>query len=128
MTEELDRLIRWYATEWLGEADGISRLHEPHPGPADLTGAPEWSGPFKAFILSPADACSEDGYYSRPLRAALFAVGQNDAAHYRLLTALRVSWDADLAAWRCGVHPEQAQHAMLAALRNLRRLYALRAV
>lgn len=127
MSEELSRLVRWYATEWLGETSGIDRLHAPHPGPGDLSGAPEWSGKFKAFLLSPADRSDEGGYYLHPLRAALFAVGQNDADHYQLLAALRVSWDADLAAWRCGVHPDQAHDAMLAALRNLRRLYALRA-
>lgn len=127
MSEELGRLVRWYATEWLGEASGIDRLHEPHPGPWDLTGAPEWSGPFKAFLLSPADRVNEEEYYLHPLRAALLAVGHNDTGHYRLLSALRVSWDTDLAAWRCGVHPDQAHDAMLAALRNLRRLYALKA-
>ncbi len=123
MIGELDRLIRWYAAAWQAEADGIDRLHEPHPGPDDLTGAPEWTSQFRSFLYAKADAIDEEGWYRRPLRAALMAVAYNDADHYQLLTRLRSEWDIEDAA---GYGPD-ASDRMLGALRNLRRLYQERA-
>ena len=115
--------MRWYAMEWMAEADGIDRLHEPHPGPGDRLGAPEWSPRFKSYLLAPADSIDEAGYYTKPLHAALFAVAKDNAAHYRLLTRLRETWDPELARLRAGVEPQ----VVLEALHNLRRLYLAKA-
>ena len=119
----LDQLVRWYAIEWMDEASGVEQLHDPHPGPGDLTGAPEWSQRFRHYILDPADSIDEQGFYRKPLRAALLAVAKTDTDHYRVLTKLRETWDAERTGWRCGVD----EVAILAALRNLRRLYQVRA-
>lgn len=111
----------------MDEASGIDRLHESNPGPADLTGAPKWTQAFAHYIIDPADAVDDHGYYRKPLHAALLAVAKADLSHYRLLTRLRESWDAELTGIRCGIRPEHAPGAMLSALRNLQRLYQVRA-
>ena len=110
--DDLERLVRWYATAWLEEIDGIEQLHE-GVGPA---GAPAWSGPLRRHLLTPVDATDDGGWYTRPLRAALLAVARADHDHYLALRMLRETWDPE-------VLPAER---LLPALRHLRRLWSWR--
>lgn len=128
MTDDtLSRLVRWYAVTWMEEADGIDRLHDPHPGPSDLTGAPEWSARFRAYITDASDSLDDGGNYRKPMHAALYNVRRSNPLNYTLLTRLRETWDPELAAWRSGIAPDKAVVTMLGALRALRRTYQIRA-
>lgn len=122
---ELERLIAWYAAAWLAEAEGIEQLHYGVNvvEDKDQTGAPAWTPEFKGFIFANGQTTDEEGWYRRPLRAALLSVAMNDAGHYSLLSRLRGTWDVEEAA---GYGPD-AEERMLGALRNLRRLYQERA-
>lgn len=87
----LSALMAWFLAEWQRELP--DRIHEhsvwrgyasanetPAPGTlgGSLSGSPAWTDPFRRFIENSPHELDGDGFYSRPMRAALASIAGRD--------------------------------------------------
>lgn len=73
----LPALLRWYAKAWEAEipdklhASGIWRDHGTQAEGGSALGSLPWSDPFRRYLENSPSEIDEDGYFRRPIHAAL---------------------------------------------------------
>lgn len=88
----LGGLLHWYEEEWTSEVP--DRLHTSaiwqDDGLGSAIGSPAWSDPFRRYLEHSARELDEDGYFLRPVHAALADMSHRQPLIARLL--LRLAW------------------------------------
>lgn len=82
----LSDLLSWYVKAWSLEPP--DKLHLHRIAIDDATGAPTWTDQFRHYITDHPQVTDEDGYYRRPLHAALRVVGRKHPLTARWLFRL----------------------------------------
>lgn len=82
---DLSGLLRWFRDALDSETPAtihkseVWRDHGTHAEGGSKLGTPAWSEPFRRFIAGSASECDEDGYFQRPLRAAIARMSRQHA-------------------------------------------------
>lgn len=99
MPKDLAGLLRWYAEVWDQELPDKTHIHEvwhdktkpwesTKPVGGSLIGTYAFSEPFRRYIEDSDSATDPDGYFERPLHAALGRMARNDQWMARTLFAV----------------------------------------
>jgi hypothetical protein len=85
----LSALLSWYIEAWALEPP--DKLHLHRISTDDATGAPTWTDAFRHYMTDHPQATDEDGYYRRPMHAALRSMNRKRPLTARWLFRLGMS-------------------------------------
>ena len=94
MPKALPELLRWYSEAWdLEVPDKLHKVevwadHGPDGQGGSHLGTPAWRDPFRRYIENYDSELDQDGYYLRPVHAALSRFGRRHPMTARALFAL----------------------------------------
>ncbi len=85
-------LVVWYREAWDAEIPSRTHIHElwHEDGMGSALGAPAWADPFRRYLEHSPRERDEDGYYLRPVHAALSLMDRRKPLLARLL--IRFAW------------------------------------
>lgn len=97
MPANLGGFLKWYADGWDSEVP--TRLHKPevwrdhgiHAEGGSKLGSPAWGDQFRRYMENVASECDEDGYFVRPMHAALSRIARRYPLTARALFAVAQS-------------------------------------
>lgn len=97
MPKSLPDLLRWYSDIWDAEVptsihkSEVWRDHGPHAQGGSKLGTPAHTDPFRRYIEGVDAECDQDGWYTRPMHAALSRLGRRWPLTARALFAVAQS-------------------------------------
>jgi hypothetical protein len=131
MPKALPGLLRWYAEGWDSEVptaihkSEVWRDHGPQAQGGSKLGTPAHSDPFRRYLENMPSEMDADGYYTRPMHAALSRLGRRHPLTARALFAVAQSgYDWRGVAERGHWADEMFEVYIAEALRMLWREYA----
>lgn len=93
----LGQFLRWYSDGWDAEVPTslhkaeVWRDHGIHAEGGSKLGSPAHSDPFRRYMENTDSECDEDGYFARPMHAALSRIGRRYPLTARTLFAVAQS-------------------------------------